>query len=186
MRRHLSKVRSDRRGHALVLQVARRRRKLGVLRASSTPVVVRAYAAGASGSRGPENARFIADLEAVVRILGRTRLAFDAPRVQPREMTRTNQIGPRAKQATELASADEPPVVARLVVEIRSDGSRTIARGAFEDGQLGERTSLEVEGATPSQLALSLAKALFQAPVFARSVAQALLTGRTKIPDERG
>jgi hypothetical protein len=28
------------------------------------------------------------------------------------------------------ALQEEPPVVARLVVEIRSDGSRTIARGA--------------------------------------------------------
>jgi len=101
-------------------------------------------------------------------------------------VARTNQIAPRAEQAAELASADEPPVVARLVVEIRSDGSRTIARGAFEDGRLGERTSIEVEGATPSQLALSLVKALFQAPAFARSVAQALLTGRTKDLDEGG
>ena len=92
---------------------------------------------------------------------------------------------PRTTHASELAAADEPPVIARLVVEIRSDGSRTIARGALEDGQLGERTWLKVEGTTPSQLALSLAKALFQAPALARSVAQALLTGRTKDPDAK-
>ena len=61
-------------------------------------------------------------------------------------MTRTNQVAPRTEQATELAAADEPPVVARLVVEIRSDGSRTIARGALEDGQLGERTSSQGRG----------------------------------------
>jgi len=114
-------------------------------------------------------------------VLGQARLAFDPPGAQPREVTRTKKLTPRrTKQATELASVDEPPVVARLVVEIRSDGSRTIARGALEDGQLGERTSLKVEGATPSQLALSLVKALFQAPAFARSVARALLPERTK------
>src|SRR5205085_5408337 len=32
-----------------------------------------------------------------------------------------------------LEAKREPPVVARLVVEIRSDGSHTIARGAAED-----------------------------------------------------
>jgi hypothetical protein len=95
-------------------------------------------------------------------------------------VTRTNRLAPRADQATDLASADEPPVVARLMVEIRSDGYLTVARGALEDAQLGERTALEVKGATPFQLALSLVKALFQVPALARSVTQALLTGRTK------
>jgi len=94
-------------------------------------------------------------------------------------MTRTKQLTCRAKHATHLASAEEPPLLARLVVEIRSDGHRTIARGALEHGQLGERTSIEAEAATPSQLALSLVKALFQAPAFGCSIAQALLPGRT-------
>jgi hypothetical protein len=95
-------------------------------------------------------------------------------------MTRKNELAPREDQATELASADEPPVVARLVVEIRSDGSRTVARSSLEDAQLGERTSLEVKGATPSELVFSMMKALFHRPAFASSVAQALLAGRTK------
>ncbi len=68
-------------------------------------------------------------------------------------MARKKQLAPRA---TDLASADEPPVVARLVVEVRSDGKRTVARGSLEESQLGERTSIRVEGATPSQLVLSL------------------------------
>lgn len=44
----LAKVRSDHRSPALIVQVARRRRKLGVLRAGFTRVVLRAHAAGAS------------------------------------------------------------------------------------------------------------------------------------------
>jgi hypothetical protein len=72
--------------------------------------------------------------------------------------------------------ADEPPVVARLVVEIRSDGSRTIARGAIEDAERGERVALKAEGATPLALALSLARAMVQIPSFARSAAHSLLS----------
>ena len=58
----------------------------------------------------------------------------------------------------------EPPVVARLVVEIRSDGSRTIARGAIEDTTTGQRTAIEAQGTTPLQLAFALAKSLRTLP----------------------
>lgn len=61
----------------------------------------------------------------------------------------------------------EPPVVARVVVEIRSDGSRTIARGAVEDVQTGTRTALEARGDSPMQLALQLARTLTQLPAMA-------------------
>jgi hypothetical protein len=64
----------------------------------------------------------------------------------------------------ELEHADDPPVVARLVVEIRSDGSRTIARGAAWDAQRGERVAIEARGDSPLQLALALARALTQLP----------------------
>jgi hypothetical protein len=74
---------------------------------------------------------------------------------------------------------DEPPVVARLVVEVRSDGRRTVARGALEEAEIGERTAIRVEGATPSQLLLSLVNALFQLPAFAGSMARALLARRS-------
>jgi hypothetical protein len=80
--------------------------------------------------------------------------------------------------------ADEPPVVARMVVEIRSDGRRTIARGALEDAELGQRLAIKAEGATPLELALALGKALWQAPSFARSAARALL-GAKKGSGER-
>src|SRR5437867_4454785 len=75
--------------------------------------------------------------------------------------------------------ADEPPVVARLVVEIRSDGTRTIARGAIEDTHRGERTAIEARGDTPLSLALALAKALTQLPrLTARSAVRGLLGRR--------
>jgi hypothetical protein len=48
-------------------------------------------------------------------------------------------------------------VVARLVIEIRSDGSRTIARGAMEDVASGQSVALEARGDSPLSLALSLA-----------------------------
>ncbi|HPH64168.1 MAG TPA: hypothetical protein PLF40_00410 [Kofleriaceae bacterium] len=63
---------------------------------------------------------------------------------------------------------DELPVVARLVVEIRSDGSRTIARGGLEDAALGQRVTVEARGDSPLQLALALAKSLGALPTFRR------------------
>lgn len=57
-------------------------------------------------------------------------------------------------------SDDDLPVVARLIVEIRSDGSRTIARGALEDANLGQRVAVEARGDSPLALALALAKSI--------------------------
>ncbi len=79
----------------------------------------------------------------------------------------------------EIETSNEPPVVARLIVEIRSDGSRTIARGAVEDVQSGQRTTLEARGDSPLALALQLAKALTQLPrLSARSAVRGLLARR--------
>lgn len=73
----------------------------------------------------------------------------------------------------------EPPVVARLIVEIRSDGSRTIARGAIEDSATGNRTTLEARGDSPLQLAFALARAITQLPrLGARSAVRGLLSRR--------
>lgn len=55
---------------------------------------------------------------------------------------------------------DDLPVVARLIVEIRSDGSRTIARGALEDANLGQRVAVEARGDSPLALALALARSI--------------------------
>jgi len=63
--------------------------------------------------------------------------------------------------------ADLPPVVARLVVEIRSDGTRTVARGALEDRVSGQRVDLRANAATPVILARELTRVLLEAPVFA-------------------
>ena len=65
---------------------------------------------------------------------------------------------------------DEPPVVARLVVEIRSDGTRTIARGAMEDHISGESHGVEARAGSPLELASALAKMILQTPSMAARV----------------
>jgi len=84
--------------------------------------------------------------------------------------------GEASKQ--DLEHLDEPPVVARLVIEIRSDGTRTIARGAAEDAILGEKVAIHVEGTTPLALALSLAKSMMTLPMLAKTTLKAMLPGR--------
>jgi len=85
---------------------------------------------------------------------------------------------PTPAEGRAVSQDAEPPVVARLIVEIRSDGSRTIARGAVEDSLTGERTTVEARGSTPLELIGSLTRAIFQAPALARRAARALLPGR--------
>ena len=92
-------------------------------------------------------------------------------------------LAAREPEHKTLAEApDEPPVVARMVVEIRSDGTRTIARGALEDALSGERVAVEAHGSTPMALAASLAKSLFAAPMLARQAVRALIESRLKKP----
>jgi hypothetical protein len=92
------------------------------------------------------------------------------------------ELVPRAEGAArEVQKAPpEPPVVARLVVEIRSDGTRTIARGAMEDLASGQSVAIEAKGTTPLSLALELAKSMLKARSLAGTVARALLPGRRK------
>ncbi len=75
---------------------------------------------------------------------------------------------------------DDLPVVARLMVEIRSDGRRTVARGAVENTATGERVAIEARGDSPMQLALALAKSLWQPMLGARSVVRGLLGRRER------
>jgi hypothetical protein len=90
----------------------------------------------------------------------------DALAAAPRQ-----EVGPRP--------ADEDlPVVARLVVEIRSDGKRTVARGAMEDVASGERVAIEARGASPLQLAMQLAKSMWQVPRLALRVRGLLGRGK--------
>jgi hypothetical protein len=76
----------------------------------------------------------------------------------------------------------DPPVVARMVVEIRSDGTRTIARGAIEDVVSGEKVAVEARGTTPMALAASLAKTMFSAPMLARQAVRALIASKLRRP----
>lgn len=69
----------------------------------------------------------------------------------------------------------ELPVVARLMVEIRSDGSYTVARGAMEDMASGQKVAVEATGSSPLALALSLAKSIAGTPFLARQAFKALL-----------
>ena len=84
------------------------------------------------------------------------------------------------RQPAPRTARPEPPVVARLVVEIRSDGSRTIARGAMEDPTTGKKVALEARGDSPLALAVSLTRSIFAVPALARATARALLRGRQR------
>lgn len=87
---------------------------------------------------------------------------------------------PSGKKPDALAERPgEPPVVARMIVEIRSDGTRTIARGALEEVAGGERVAIEAHGSTPMALAASLAKSMFNAPMLARHAVKAFLAARS-------
>ncbi len=88
--------------------------------------------------------------------------------------------GVEVEQAELVTAADEAlgrdddlPVVARLVVEIRSDGTRTVARGAVEDLE-GRRVAVQAQGATPWALAKQLAGALWTMPRLPRPRASSL------------
>src|SRR5262245_26884801 len=58
----------------------------------------------------------------------------------------------------------EPPVVAQLMIEIRSDGSHTIARGALHDLRSQESAHVHAEGQSPAQLIASLLGSLLSLP----------------------
>jgi hypothetical protein len=89
----------------------------------------------------------------------------------------------------------EPPVVARMVIEIRSDGSTTIARGALDDASTGARVSMEARGSSPAALVASLARSLLltplglmggRAPRLVRAVSRALPESIRKSLPKRG
>ncbi len=75
---------------------------------------------------------------------------------------------------------EELPVVARIIVEVRSDGLRTIARGAMEDAASQTRVAIEASGATPLELATALAKSIFTAPWLPRRTPLTALRGLLK------
>jgi hypothetical protein len=90
-------------------------------------------------------------------------------------------LSPQASPMTRASHSDEDhlPVVARLIVEIRSDGSRTIARGAIEDTTLGQRVAIEARGDSPLSLAIALARSIASVPrLSARAAVRGLLDRR--------
>ncbi len=78
---------------------------------------------------------------------------------------------------------DDLPVVARMVVEIRSDGRRTIARGALEDPD-GQRVTVEARSTSPWALARELAGALWKMPRLPRPSLRSMLPGRRRRRDD--
>jgi hypothetical protein len=97
-----------------------------------------------------------------------------------RSETRQATTAVQATQSAPLTEVGDLPVVARLVVEIRSDGSRTLARGALEDVVTGERVSLEANGGSPTQLAASLAGNLLTTPFALGRYAKAVMQKRLR------
>lgn len=88
-------------------------------------------------------------------------------------MTQPDLPEPREDQL--LPQRDDlPPVVARLVVEVRSDGSRTVARGGLEDVLNDQRVALHAEAGTPLELSRLLLRSLLDTP---RQVARSLVGG---------
>lgn len=91
---------------------------------------------------------------------------------------------PRAPVPSDRADLDVPgdlpPVVARMVIEIRSDGSRTIARGAVEDRVNDQTVAIEADGRSPWELSRKLLGALVSLPSLARTAARALAPARKR------
>ncbi len=71
-------------------------------------------------------------------------------------------------------------MVARMIIEIRSDGLRTIARGAIEDSSSGEKVALEAHGTSPMALAASLVRSLASTPILARDALSRMIRDRIR------
>lgn len=93
-------------------------------------------------------------------------------------MSRAPIVDNRGADLSEAGA--ELPVVARIVVEVRSDGRRTLARGAMEDAASQTRVAIEASGATPLELAMALAKSIFAAPWLPRQASLSSLRGLLK------
>lgn len=100
----------------------------------------------------------------VQSLTSKLRDAVDTVEGSARDRKEAQIVGPPKEQENIPAQYEDPPVVARLVVEIRSDGTRTIARGAMEDLVTGQRTTVQASGGSPVQLAASLAGSLLVTP----------------------
>ena len=95
-----------------------------------------------------------------------------------RELSRALVVRPDAPSS--VKRHEDLPVVSRLVLEIRSDGSRTGARGAMESVDRGERVAIQAAGNTPAELVGSLTKALLKAPWLAFQAVRDLQSNTTQ------
>jgi hypothetical protein len=75
---------------------------------------------------------------------------------------------------------EDLPVVARLIVEVRSDGRRTIARGLVEDLATGERTMVAASGDTQMALFSTLMRAAGGLTTLARRASRVLASRRER------
>lgn len=85
-----------------------------------------------------------------------------------------------------LANSEDLPVVARMVVEIRSDGIKTIARGAFEDFQTGQQVGIETDPLAAAKLAQAFTRSILgsTAGLVRLGVSEGIkTTARTLVPD---
>lgn len=94
--------------------------------------------------------------------------------MDPRDPRTGGPLPVRRPEDPDSDLANEPPVVARLIVEIRSDGTTTVARGAMEDAQSGQKVAILARGTTPLSLALSLARSITAAPWLSATAKSAL------------
>ncbi len=72
---------------------------------------------------------------------------------------------PKRRADDVVAIANDLPVVAQLVVEIRSDGVRTRARGAMVDVPSGQQVAIDVGAGSILELSSALAKAVLGLPM---------------------
>lgn len=82
----------------------------------------------------------------------------------PRAPVEAHVVDESASQASEtsVVAEDLPPVVSRLVVEIRSDGRKTMARGAIEDVATGQRVAISADARSLVELSGMLVQSLGQ------------------------
>tara|TARA_B100000965_G_C19559588_1_gene743863 strand:+ start:329 stop:685 length:357 start_codon:yes stop_codon:yes gene_type:complete len=74
-----------------------------------------------------------------------------------------------------LERPEEMPVVARMVVEVRSDGTKTVARGAIEDLQTGQQVAIQTDALSTNELSTALAQSLLATSGLAKEALKALL-----------
>jgi hypothetical protein len=124
-------------------------------------------------------------VEAVAQRLAELRTPADGAKDRPLNAARSSEVTATNQSAGPLVEDADLPVVARLIVEIRSDGTRTLARGALEDVATGERVALEAKGGSPIQLAASLAGSLLTSPFALGRAATAAMRRRMGGSGER-